>query len=39
MPVNPLETSKALDSAITFCQSFGQTQGLHIDNYMNLKAI
>ncbi len=29
----PDTTTKALDSAATFCQSFGQIQGLYAENY------
>jgi integrase len=31
---NPPETAKAPALATTFCQSFGQSQGLYADNYL-----
>ena len=33
LPAEPDTTTKALDSTTTFCQSFGQIQGLYAENY------
>lgn len=34
MPVKTPQMLKAPDLAATFCQSFGQSQGLYTDNYL-----